>query len=161
MSPAATPAAIDLDELSLLDPLSLLGPAAHGDVEAFRKLALLCWATAVHSDEDGLCITYEHGDPHLLVETSLMFSRLAAARGDEGDVIALSNRLNLSGIIEGLEDERKAEAIAWIEREADNGSERAASALNTVVADASSEALELARGFSARLKTHLPKSRTE
>lgn len=158
MSTAGTPAAMSLDELSLLDPLSLLGPAAHGDVDAFRKLALLCWASGVSNCDGERCLTYAYGDPHLLVETSLMFSRLAAARGRESDIIALSNRLNLAATIEGLEDERKAESIAWIEREADAGSGMATLALNRIAAEASPCALAWARDFSVRLKRYIPRT---
>ena len=152
---------IDLHELATADPFALLGAAARGDVEAFRKMAVLSWAAAIQPDEDGAPeLHWENGDPYALIETSLMFSRLAAAAGDERDVIGLTNSLHLASDLGcGDADEQVAEALAWIEREADAGSEKAASALNRLTAAATPEAVEAASKFASRLKL-LPRNPT-
>lgn len=150
---------IDLAALVDEDPFANLAGAARGDLTALRKLAVMSWAHAVAVDEDDgePYITYEHGDPELLIETSLVFSRLAAAHGHEEDVIALCNRLVLASSIMGNDDDRMGEALGWIEREAEAGSEKAASALNRIADDATGEAMEIAKQTAARLNRHMPR----
>jgi hypothetical protein len=149
---------IDLGALAKEDPYANLAGAARGDLTALRKLAVLAWAHAVAVDEeDGFpYLNYENGDPDLLIETSLTFSRLAAAHGYEEDVIALCNRLVLAAELAGDTDERMGEALGWIERSANAGSEKAARALNNIADDATPEAMEIAKQTVARLNQHVP-----
>lgn len=149
---------IDLAALADEDPFANLAGAARGDLTALRKLAVLAWAHAVAVDEeDGFAyLNYENGDPDLLIETSLTFSRLAAAHGYEEDVIALCNRLVLAAEQAGDTDERMGEALGWIERSANAGSEKAARALNNIADDATVEAMEIAKQTVARLNKHMP-----
>lgn len=142
----------------ICEPLLALRAAACGDLEAQRKLALSAWARAVALDE-------ETGAPDWIVsidslETALVFARLAAVHGTEQDVVALANWLSIASDLDPeTEPDRMAEAIGWIEREADAGSLDAARALNAFVDAASPEAVTGAKEYRERLAVHLPLDR--
>lgn len=140
------------------DPYLCTASAARGDVESQRKLALAAWACALKlwpTDGGGVDLAIA-----LYLENALTFSRLAAAHGEESDVFLFCNRLMAAAELfpEG-EPDLIGEALGWVQRDADAGSEDASLALNSLVARASPEAIGLAAIYRERLKAHVPNNK--
>lgn len=137
------------EEIQYVDPLALVGPAARGDLDAQRRLAV--W---------GLLLIHDHirAETHIdltgtLAET-IGIARFAAAQGEVDDAFRLTMALALGGMFSWCPTERlewSAECIARLEMLADDGSERAAELLAAFAGEETPEILEAARAIRARL----------
>lgn len=124
------------------DPLSQLEAASFGDTDAHRALAAAAFVTA----EDA-------PNAHVIITEGLVFARLAAVEGRADDIFQLVAMLQRSAQLWGQNSEWEllGEAIAWIQFLAEQGNEVAATALNRMADAATTEMMEFARGFGARL----------
>lgn len=132
------------------DVFHWIGPAARGDLSAQRRLAM--YALAMVGGEE--C------HPVFTIIEGLVFARLAAAQGTQEDRWRLITMLAVAHHLHGrASDQAEAaevvagEVIARLEMLADEGHERAAELLATLVGNETPETIELAHEYRERLRT--------
>lgn len=127
------------------NPFALLKEAAIGNVEAQRKLAEAAAIMAVNCDQSD--------DPMAYMQDGLVFARLAAAHGGDGDKGRLIEMLSMACQICG--DEREAvfaaEAFAVAELVAEQGNEAVGDAIPAVAEQMTPEAMQMAKAYRERM----------
>lgn len=123
--------------------------AAVGDIEAQRALA-----------NEAIRITREEPDidPESVLREGLVFARMAASHGHDGDRGRLIAMLALAADLAGQEGDTYlanmlgAEALARISLMAETGNELADAAVDRAAREADAEAMIMAKEFERRLR---------
>lgn len=131
--------------MSDFNPFALLKPAATGDLVAQRQLADAAFSMARSCDQDF--------DPMAFMQDGLVFARLAAAQGNDGDKGRLIGMLALASELCGDERQHEytGEALAVAELMAEGGNDYTADAIPALAETASPEAMQMAKFYRERM----------